>query len=250
MLHLNLITKAQKRILTDAEAINALRLDALADAELTQVASVGESTLTLDDAALFSTGPVLLGDTVLTCIGKAGNVLTLSAALTEEHLQGSSVSQHPDYAQASMLISVAEAQIKAFTRRALLTETYEAIFKSFRDDWLHDHKTRLPRPPLIRVDSVSYLDNDLTRVDMTPDQYKTSSDSQLGSIHFLVKPAGAAHVTVRFKAGYGENPSDLPDTFRYAAELILPALYNSECKDCASELTQVNSLLYPYRVIL
>lgn len=160
------------------------------------------------------------------------------------------------------LIRAAREQTEAQTRRALVTQTWDARYTAFPDD---NGRLELPRAPLQSVASVAYLDSTGATTTLDPGDYMVDTASEPGAV--VLAYGGAwptptlyplAPVRVRFTAGYGEGAGDVPESIRAAMLLLVGHLYeHREAVVTASSasvgslpLVQgVDALLWPYRVL-
>jgi uncharacterized phiE125 gp8 family phage protein len=93
-------------------------------------------------------------------------------------------------------------------RRAFITQTLEMVI----DDWPPNFTLALMRPPLQSVTSVKYYDEN--NVEATWTDYTVNKRSEPGRIHFNSTPGTSlpesGGIVVQYVAGYGDNPSDVP----------------------------------------
>lgn len=151
-------------------------------------------------------------------------------------------------------ILAARQHVEVHTRRALMQQTWDLTI----DDAWPDIIT-VPRPPLVSVVSVSYLDTTGVLQVLPADQYLVS----VGGIEGRISPAYGQSwpsvrrqldaITVRFTCGYGTNPGDVPNPLRQAMLLLVGHWYENRetvvLGTIATELPlSVKALLFPYRV--
>jgi uncharacterized phiE125 gp8 family phage protein len=172
-----------------------------------------------------------------------------------------------DDALISGYISAARETCETETRRAFLTQTWDAKFHRAwpvyfdRASLLWRPGIRLPRPPLQSVTSINYVDSAGASQLLASSQYQVTSlhgDSKEG----LVVPAYGVTwptvrdvpeaVTVRFVSGYG-GLELVPNRIRQAMLLLIGHWYeNREDVVIGTIATQVpmsvQSLLFPLRV--
>lgn len=127
------------------------------------------------------------------------------------------------------IISVAREKIENETRRALITQTWEAVSAKF--PWSSDCPIELELPPLQSVTSVKYLDIDGVEQTWNPSLYQVNTKSTPG----LILPVfGEAYpetgdvinaVIIEFVAGYGDEAKDVPSPLRHAMKLIIGELF-------------------------
>lgn len=140
-----------------------------------------------------------------------------------------------------------ETYIKAATQhaegvltwRSLITRTYEAKFKEFPRG---SNALYLPRPPLQEVISIEYDGGTVTEYVISPDGYVYPTEDW----------PQEEDITVTYKAGYGDEPSDVPDDIRAGIFLLTAHFYeNREPVAIGSTVTSipftVEALLSPHR---
>ncbi|MEQ8251877.1 MAG: head-tail connector protein [Oceanibaculum nanhaiense] len=92
----------------------------------------------------------------------------------------------------------------------------------------------LPLPPCQSVDEVHYLDPDGVQHLLAPDAYEATglgdiAPARLAPARGLSWPAMAAHpesVTIRFTAGFGDDPEDVPEAIRMAILRQVSLMYD------------------------
>ena len=118
--------------------------------------------------------------------------------------------------QLSRLAAKAVREFERYTRRALITQT-----------WQFDTKPRnrieLPRPPLISVSSVQMLTEKSTYTTLATSDYAVSAGKNPGSIRMIESwPSWYEYedypVRIVYTAGYGTDADDVPDDYK---EVIL-----------------------------
>lgn len=122
-------------------------------------------------------------------------------------------------------IKAAREQAEGLARRAFLLQTLEAVY----DAWPASLVLPLPRPPLVSVTSVKYYDND--NVEATWTDYLVDTRSEPGAIHFDSLPGtallGSGGLAVRYTAGYGDTPDEVPAELRQALLMIVGHWYEN-----------------------
>lgn len=150
------------------------------------------------------------------------------------------------------LIVTARQQAEIFTRRALLTQTWELRQDCFSSEIV------LPNPPLQSVEFIKYIDQDGVEQTLDIAEYKAYAWEEPG----VVAPAyGKAWpstrtekgaVTVRYIAGWS-SVIDVPGPIKSAILLTVGDLYaNRESSSTEQQyklITSAESLLWPYRII-
>lgn len=159
------------------------------------------------------------------------------------------------------LIAAAREHVEAFTRRALITQTWDMVLDAFPP------RSDIPivpmKPPLRSVESITYKDS--TGSEKTWDASKYVTDTPTGPFapHGRILPAhGEAYpstideinaVTVKFEAGYGDA-EDVPEAIKRALLLLVGHLYEHResiaLGTTATEIPQgLAYLLWPYRAL-
>lgn len=138
---------------------------------------------------------------------------------------------HPnDDALIAGYILAARQWAETYLRRALCTQTLDYTL----DCW--PGEIVLPRPPHQSVTSISYVDAaGATQVLATSEyQVDLSSDSLAARIRPAYQKTWPTirldtfnPITVRYVAGYGGNPSNIPDSIRSAILLLIGDLYEN-----------------------
>lgn len=151
-------------------------------------------------------------------------------------------------------ILAAREHVEVYTRRALIQQTF---ILTIDEQW--PEIIVLPRPPLMSVVSVSYVDTAGSTQVLASNLYQVSA----GGIEGRIAPAyGQAWpsvrrqldtIAVRFTCGYGANPGDVPNPLRQAILLLIGHWYENRetvvLGTIATELPlTVEALLFPFRV--
>lgn len=148
-----------------------------------------------------------------------------------------------DNATLAVLIGAARRAVSTRLRRALIRTTIDLTLDGFPSTrcrpgvWRpettgrfpEETAIRLPFPPLASVSSITYLDPAGASVVLSPSLYRVT-----GANPARITPAAGrswpaaldvpGSVVVRFVAGYGPAPSDVPESIRLAIR-VLVALY-------------------------
>jgi len=155
------------------------------------------------------------------------------------------------------LIQAAREMAEAFTWRALITQTWELAL----DAWPEGDTIELPRPPLQSVDSIIYTDSDGNANTMPASDYIVDTRSVPGRIVLApgaswpsesLRPASA--IVVRFVAGYGKEPRDVPRAIRHAMLLLIGHWYEQREQVIVGAIPReipvgFRALLWPYRAL-
>lgn len=127
------------------------------------------------------------------------------------------------------LIVTARGMVEAFTRRALITQTW--------DFWLDffpcDDRIKLPRPPLSSVSFVKYYDTDAVLQTMSSSDYQVDDKKIRGAVvlkynaQWPTTEYGRINaVNVRAICGYG-NAAAVPQQLKQAILVTVDDLYNN-----------------------
>lgn len=151
--------------------------------------------------------------------------LTIAEAI--EHLR---TGESPaDQALIEGAIVAARELVEQETRRALVTQTWQLTLDHFP---FCDGPIRLPKPKLLGVDSIKYLDLAGNLQTLAPAGYVVDTTSIRGRItpaYGLSWPATRCTfnaVRIEFDAGFGAA-TDVPESLKSAMKLILGMLYEN-----------------------
>ena len=145
--------------------------------------------------------------------------------------------QTSDDALIDLLVSAAREDAEDFTNRCFCWSTWELRLDEFPTNG--NQEILLPRPPLIRVNSIQYVDADGVTQLLGSDNYQVDDKSEPARVraaYGLSWPATRAQmnaVTVSYVAGYpvseAGSPADyaanVPAAAKAAVKLILGHLY-------------------------
>lgn len=159
----------------------------------------------------------------------------------------------------SGMVVAARQWVETYTRRALVTQTWDFRYEAFMDT---RQPLILPKAPLQSVTSITYLDEDGVSQTLASSNYsvRTLSGATAGrgyielnddvSLPSLYTDA-LAPVTVRAVCGYGAAAS-VPDGVKMAIYLMLGDLYEQRQETMMSvsskTKTTIERLLGPYRL--
>lgn len=159
---------------------------------------------------------------------------TLVTGPTKEPLSLDEVKEHlriesNDYdSELDALIQEARRYVERHTGKALITQTWNLVLDDFRI------KLDIPYPPLQSIESVTYNDLDNTSQILNSAYYTVDTDSEPGRMN---EAYGYSYpgvypdlnsVTIQFKAGYGDDPEDVPETYKRAMKLYIQWMYDGE----------------------
>lgn len=175
---------------------------------------------------------------------------TLIAGPTREPLDLEEVKKHLKFTSTSedtlldRWISSARRTFEDETARQIMTATWELWLDAFPWDGIE-----LPHPPLLSVERVQYIDTDGTLQTWASSNYLVKSPSGPQAERGWIEPAygvswpstrcESGAVRVRFVAGYGPAPADVPDPIQDALYLLVAHRFGnrSQVSECpANEL--------------
>lgn len=169
--------------------------------------------------------------------------LTLPELLLHLRLDVDTVDEHLEDTLYTELIKAARVQVEEITRRALLTQTWDA----YLDDWPDENYIVLPFGNLQTVTSVKYKDTTGTETTMvvTTEYLTELNGEQCGRI---VLPYGKSWpgttlypshpITIRFTAGWTAAAS-IPGSIRTAVKMLCADMYvNREAQFFTSDSRQ------------
>jgi len=148
----------------------------------------------------------------------------------------------------SGLITAAREYCESFQNRAYITQTWELSFDDFPNMPL-----KLPRPPLVSVESVKVIDSTGAETTLDPSDYIVDTDSEPGRIAFAygkcwpsvtLQPVNA--VKIRYTAGY-DDAQKVPQSVKQAMLIYIAHRYENPDTDDVPEV--VRTLLWPDRVV-
>ena len=177
------------------------------------------------------------------------------------------------------MIQDAREYVEAFTNRALITQQWRHTQDGFPPHYfetaspyietvsglqhpelldLHRDVIRLPKPPLISVDAITYVDPDGNTQTLDPSLYFVNTTEVRGEIsRAFGQPWPATRwqqnaVTVDFTCGYGATAASIPAQARRAMRLLVEHYYSNrglfEARRFALEIPHsVDDLLWQIR---
>lgn len=135
--------------------------------------------------------------------------------------------------------------------RALITQVWDLKLQCFPSG---QSMIELPFPPLKEVEFITYLD--CQGVEQTVDEagYQVETGEYFGRIYPVNMtdwPCDVSRqpfpVTVRFTAGYGDGPDNVPPALRQAMLLMIGKLYNCPQDQRKTKLSASDALVEPWR---
>jgi uncharacterized phiE125 gp8 family phage protein len=174
----------------------------------------------------------------------------VTLAEAKEHLR---VLHGAEDALIGRLIKAVREHAEPSTGRAFITQTWDFWLPAFTRSGLIE----LPRPPLQAVTWVKYLDRDGVEQTVDPVDYVVVAPGLVGTVQPAPDadwPATQRHpqaVSIRFTAGYGPAPADVPEDLRNAMLMLIEHLYHNRGASTEAALkatpTGVDALLGPHR---
>ena len=163
-------------------------------------------------------------------------------------------------------IKDARSKVELFSGRAMLTRTIDVFLDAFPNQIETDAVLQggigtilMPRPPLISVASITYIDTTGASIVLATDQYDVDVEKEPGRIQpgfGLTWPNTREvfnAVTIRADCGYGAGVADIPPEFISAMLLILTDRFDNRgtfvIGTTSSKLAQdLESVLADYRL--
>ena len=152
------------------------------------------------------------------------------------------------------LVGAARQLVEEQTSRATTNQTW--VMKL--DQFPACDEIRLPRPPLVSVTSVAYVDGNGSPQTWASSNYVVATGSEPGRIRLAYNVQWPETrdqpeaVTITYVAGYGAAATAVPDPLVHAAKLILGDLYalreGAVVGTIHAENPAVDALLAPYIV--
>jgi uncharacterized phiE125 gp8 family phage protein len=146
-------------------------------------------------------------------------------------------------------IVTARQLTEKFLRRALITQTI-TLEMDYWSSWVIE----LPRPPLISVTSIVYVNEDDTTTTYSSDNYYVRTNAEPGQL--VIKNGSSVPINtdryyggyrITYTAGYGASASDVPQAIRDAIKIWATELYEGRATELAPPL-QAAALLMAYKM--
>jgi len=122
------------------------------------------------------------------------------------------------------IVKAAREYCEHYTDRAFISQVWE----TYLDDWPADGIIKLPKSPLITVDSIAYTDSDGTVTAFT--SYYVDSISEIGRIVLNDSaswPSAVLREVNPIKITYTVGYSTVPAAVKTAMHLIIGTMYNN-----------------------
>lgn len=157
--------------------------------------------------------------------------ITATEVLTD-HLRSANISEEQPYVE--RLLKTARIMAERSTRRALMPQTWALVMDRFPYG-----EILVPRPPLLSIVSIDYIDTEGVEQTLAADQYQVSRATGPRAGRGRIRPAYGLSwpttrsqmdaVTVTFEAGYESVGSpaspDVPDDIVHGMLLVIGELY-------------------------
>ena len=179
------------------------------------------------------------------------NTQPVSLTETKLHLKQE---EDADDTLISPLIKAATLKAENVTKRQFMEATFESRLDRFPVEF------HLPRPPLLSIVSIKYIDTDGNEQTFEDSKYSVDTFRTIGRV---VLKSGESWpsvdddinvVRIQWKAGYGTKQSDVPEDIRSAILLTIGHLYEHRedvvVGASVNELPQgALDLLWSYRIV-
>lgn len=161
-------------------------------------------------------------------------------------------------------VLAARQHVETITNRLLITQTWDYFIDRdwpyFYDFDLHCNRRliELPRAPVQSITSISYVDTNGAMQTLASNQYLADLTSSIAriepaySVQWPTVRCQAKAITVRFIAGYGDQPGAIPEPIRHAMLLLIGHWYES--REASTSTTSqkidfaVDALIAPHRI--
>lgn len=125
------------------------------------------------------------------------------------------------------LISVATNYVERWLGRQLISATYVLTM-----DELPNDVVKLPKPPLINVVSVTYVNSSGNRTGVSTSLYDVNTNGQWGEFYLAYNQSWPTDesprkngVEITYDAGYGSSADDVPEGIKQAIKMLAADMY-------------------------
>lgn len=157
----------------------------------------------------------------------------------------------------SALISAARTTVENFTRRSLMTQTFELVYDGASSS------IEIPRPPLQEIKKIETIDENGVRSEVDPSTYYIDiSGTSPGRVSLRPRYSwpehrGFASFIITGVAGYGNEPESVPAPIREAIKKLVAEMYENRggsdillgTHPLTNQQQLIMAILAPYRVI-
>lgn len=154
--------------------------------------------------------------------------------------------------------TAARRHVEEITGRAFLTQTWKLGLDAFPCDDEYGGTIELPKPPLISVDSITYVDTNGVTQTLSSSLYTVDAISEPARVvpaYGTAWPSTRAvpnAVIVQFTCGYSADPKDVPEPIKQYIRILMATMFAHREKEVTGTITQdlkfVRSLIDPFRV--
>lgn len=151
-----------------------------------------------------------------------------------------------------LLIYAAENHIENYLGRSLINKGYRLKLDCFKQT------IEIPKPPLVSVESIKYIDSDGNQQTVTASDYIVDADATPGRVvpaYGLSWPSARSiinAVEIEYTAGYGTTPDDIPDAIKHALKLLIGHFNENTEQTTVVSMSDISfgveSLCAPYRI--
>jgi uncharacterized phiE125 gp8 family phage protein len=183
--------------------------------------------------------------------------LTLKTAPASEPITTAEAKKHlnvttsDDDTYIDTLVTAARMHTENILRRALITQTWNLYLDAFKSP------TELPKPPLVSVTSIKYIDTDGAEQTTATGVYTVDTDADPGQVYLSYDQTWPdartidKAIDIEYVAGYGAA-ADVPTAIKHAILLLVGHLYEHRETVADFQIHDVpmgyDALLWPYRV--
>lgn len=158
-------------------------------------------------------------------------------------------------AEINGLITAARQYVEEETGRSLITQTWSLTLDAFP---CGGEPILIPRPPLIEVTEIAYLDQSGSSQTWASSNYRVDGASDPGRVslevdrHYPLARNVSQAVTITYTAGYG-TASAVPQGIKQAMYLLIGSWYTNRENEVVGSVVgrldfAVKALLAPYKV--
>ena len=141
------------------------------------------------------------------------------------------------------LLAVARENMESDTRRVFISQQWDLFLEWFP---AAEAAIELPTPPLISVDSITYVDEAGTTQTMPVADYEVDTATEPGRVRPVpnvdwptTQLDRMIAVTVRFTAGYGAAASDVPAGIKHAMKLFIGHYFENRELTSPTRITRI-----------
>lgn len=173
------------------------------------------------------------------------SIQPITLAEAKQHLKTVDISTEDDFV--NTLIKAVTNFAQEYTYRQFITATYEQYFDEFPIN-----EFKLEKPKLQSITSIKYQDENSNEQTLSIDVYEVNDKSDIGTVRLKDGKSYPSidtvynAVTVRFKAGYGDAATDVPDLLLSTLKVMVSHLFENR----EFITPQGKDLMFPSAIIL